>query len=91
MRAPDEYVRGIISEGPALPPRGEESDAITEAIEQVVDHFPARTRAIAELRLRYHRTTPEIAETLGITTRTVERHIPRIAADLRAELPARLR
>lgn len=83
-------MRGIISEGPALSALGEPADAEAQAIELVLASLPDRTRAVADLRLRYQRSTREIAAEMKLTPQTIERHIRRATRALKAELPALL-
>jgi len=56
--------------------------AILEAIEQL----PERCRLVFTLRWQHHLTYAEIAETLGITVKTVEAQITRALKALRAKL-----
>jgi RNA polymerase sigma-70 factor (ECF subfamily) len=87
------FPRGVMDEGPALPPEGErklENDDIARAIEQVLAGMPPRQREVAALRLRHQLTAAAIAERLGISPRTVEVHIGRATKALREQLPALL-
>jgi RNA polymerase sigma-70 factor (ECF subfamily) len=87
------FPRGMMGDGPALPPEGErklEADEITRAIEQVLASMPPRQREVAALRLRHQLSTADIAAKLGISPRTVEVHIARATKALREQLPALL-
>ncbi|MGH7717267.1 MAG: sigma-70 family RNA polymerase sigma factor [Gemmatimonadaceae bacterium] len=76
-----------VDEGPALPPKGEEGDEVTRAIEQILEQMPPRQAEVVAIRFRKGLSTAKIAERLGISPRTVENHIARAMKLMREQLP----
>lgn len=92
-RREESQARGLSDRGPILPPESDPDgvvDEITRAVGRLVEAMPPRQREVALLRFREELTTPQIAERLGISPRTVEVHMARITKTLREELPKML-
>ena len=59
---------------------------LQQVVDQVVDHMPSRRREIFLLSRRQHLSNAEIARRLGLSVRTVEKHIELALQEIRQVL-----